>query len=281
MNVVLAAPPVTRRSCPLSQESHLPKRSRFLCWGAERYLLHGFGVRSGFLARHFNAIRLSRAAKCDIDATRPLVFYLNHPSWWDPLTAFAIARHLVPERYPCAPIDRRALRRYPLLDRLGLFGVDSSASGTKAFLQTAVAVASHPATSLWFTPEGRFTDARDRPLRFRPGIGHLAHRIEGLFIPIAIDYRFWNERLPEILVRVGVPIDTASESLCADEWTARFENALTVALDRLAVDAASRDDSKFQTILSGVNGVAPGYDAVRRVIALTTGRRYEPRHSNS
>lgn len=242
--------------------------------------MYGFGLRSGFLAQHFNAIRLSRSAECEIDPQRPLVFFLNHPSWWDPLTAFAIARSIVPDRYPCAPIERNALRRYPLLDRLGLFGVDSTASGTKTFLQTATAVASHPTTSLWFTPEGRFTDPRDRPLRFRLGIGHLAKRIEGQFVPVAIDYRFWDERLPEILVRLGTPIETGNQSIGPEEWTARFEESLAIALDRLAIDAASREATRFETILSGRSGVAPGYDVVRRLVAMAKGTRYEPRHSN-
>ena len=225
------------------------------------------GWVADFSRSTLNAIRISRTADSEIDPQRPLVFYLNHPSWWDPLTAFAIARHIVPDRYPCAPIERTALRRYPLLDRLGLFGVDASPSGTRTFIETAAAVASHPETSLWLTPEGRFTNPRERPLRFRRGIGCLAKRIDGLFVPVAIDYQFHDQPRPEILVHLGVPIDSASESLSAGEWTARFEDSLTVTLDRFTCDSLGRDDCRFQKILSGGGGVVGAYGFFRRVVA--------------
>ena len=45
------------------------------------------GYSERHLARHFNALRLSKAQRPDLAAARgkPLIIYLNHPSWWDPL----------------------------------------------------------------------------------------------------------------------------------------------------------------------------------------------------
>lgn len=271
--------PVSVQHAPRIRTVEVPNRSRFLCWGAERYLLRGFGFQKGFIARHFNAVRIAVDSPVAFNAAKPVVFYLNHPSWWDPLTAFLLARHLVPDRYPIAPIERTALARYPLLERMGLFGVDHSPAGVKTFLKTASAAATDPSTSLWFTPEGRFTDPRARPVRFEQGIGHLAKRLKGIFVPVAIDYRFWDERLPEILARLGAPIDTSESIGDASTWTDRCERELEAALDQLADDAERRDPSRFRTILSGSAGVSRGYDLLRRVKSAATGERFRARHS--
>lgn len=258
----------------------LPRVSPFLTWGFERYLRKGFGLRGGFVPRHFHAVRLAKGLTTAIPADRPLVFYLNHSSWWDPITAFLLARHLVPGRHPYAPVDRAALDRYPFLERVGLFGVEKSARGAKAFLDTARAVLARPDASLWLTPEGAFRDSRSRPVRFEPGLGHLAVRAEALFVPVAIEYRFWDERLPEVLTRVGTPIESAEGADVAAGWTDRFEQALEATLDRLHEDAERRDPARFETILAGRAGVSAVYDLVRRVRSLATGRRYAAEHSD-
>ena len=258
----------------------LPPVSRFLVWGFERYLTAGFGIRGGFVPRHFHALRLAKPSVTSFPAERPLVFYLNHTGWWDPITAFLLARKVVPGRHPFAPIDRAALDRYPLLERVGLFGVDRTPRGAKAFVETSRAVVARPDASLWLTPEGRFRDPRARPIAFEPGLGHLASRAEALFVPVAIEYRFWSEKLPEILALIGDPIDTGEASREPAAWTDRFERALEETLDRLRPDVESRDPRRFETILSGKSGVAPAYDLLRRMRAAATGRRYVAAHGS-
>lgn len=256
-----------------------PPVSQFLVLGFERYLTRGFGLRAGFVPRHFHALRLAKDSHKAFPADTPLVFFLNHPSWWDPLVAFLLARHVVPGRLPYAPIEKTALDRYPLLARCGLFGVDGTPRGAKTFVDTAQAVLARNDASLWLTPEGRFSDPAARPVTFEPGLGHLAARVEALFIPVAIEYRFWSERLPEILNRIGDPIATVPGEDDAAGWTHRFERSLETTLDRLADDAESRDPSRFETILAGRTGVAPLYDLGRRLRAFATGRRYAAEHA--
>ncbi len=272
MSVVASPPPAVRRSRPAA----VPRISRFLLWGFRRHVTRGFGFRGGYVARHFHAVRLAKGSPTAFPADRPLVFFLNHPGWWDPLTAFLLAWRLVPDRRAYAPIERAALDRYPLLDRLGLFGVERSPAGAKAFLETSRAVLSRADASLWLTPQGRFADPSERPVRFEPGLGHLARRTDAVFVPVAVDYRFWDERLPEALVRVGMPID--GDDVEGSASTGRFERALESTMDALADDAASRDAHRFETILSGGAGVGPLYDFGRRIKAFAVGRHYDAHH---
>ena len=256
----------------------VPRVSRFLLWGFRRHLTVGFGLRGGYVPRHFHAVRLTIAAVPTFPTDRPLVFFLNHPGWWDPIIAFLLARHLVPHRQAFAPIEQTALDRYPLIGRLGLFGVDASPRGARRFLQTAQAVLARHDASLWLTPQGTFCDSGARPVRFRPGLGHVAAHSSGLFVPVALEYRYWNERLPEVLCRLGEPLDTGERRASAADWTSRFEQALEATMNSLADDAARRDAGAFQTILGGGEGVGPLYDVGRRVRSLWTGQRYRAAH---
>src|ERR1700730_8958698 len=91
-------------------------------------LLRMFGTYAErYLARQFHAVRLSRGARPEGPAARgrPLIVYLTHPSWWDPLVCLAIANATVPDRRHYAPIEAEALARYPFFERLGFFGIES------------------------------------------------------------------------------------------------------------------------------------------------------------
>ena len=49
-------------------------------------------------------------------------------------------------------------------------------------------------------------DVRERPLRLQSGLGALATQSQNsIFVPLAIEYTFWDEPRPEILVSFGEP----------------------------------------------------------------------------
>ncbi|RME75451.1 MAG: glycerol acyltransferase [Planctomycetota bacterium] len=239
-----------------------------------------------YLRRHFAAVRLQRAGPGRSLARHhePTIVVVNHPSWWDPLTGLAIGRHLFPRCAHFAPIDARALARYPFLERLGLFGVEPGPfPGAARFLQSAVAIAETSGAVLWVTAQGTFRDVRERPLVLETGAAHVARRVgRGRFLPLALEYTFWDQRLPEALACVGDPIPFASLALdrprkVTEVLAARLEETL----DRLADAAQSRDATRFETILAGRTGVGGVYDAWRRARALLAGRRFEPAHQVS
>ena len=44
-----------------------------------------------YIRRHFNAVRLSRAGRLPALPAEPLVVYVNHPSWWDPMIGLPVS----------------------------------------------------------------------------------------------------------------------------------------------------------------------------------------------
>jgi 1-acyl-sn-glycerol-3-phosphate acyltransferase len=240
----------------------------------------------GYLRRHFDALRVSRGAEITTSRERSLVFFLNHPSWWDPLICFHLAHALFPERRHYAPIDAAMLERYRFFARLGFFGVDpKTARGARTLLSRGTAICADEATALWITPQGRFADPRERPPRLEPGLGWLAAHLarnpgtaRTQLVPIALEYPFWEERLPEALVLIGDPLPLDGFEGDAAAWNARAAAALGSCQDRLAELSVRRDPGAFATTLEGRGGITFFYDTWQRLRAKIRGDDYHARH---
>jgi 1-acyl-sn-glycerol-3-phosphate acyltransferase len=227
--------------------------------------------------RRFSAVRLSRGGIPELHGGRPLVIYTNHPSWWDPALFMLVSPKLFPGRLGFGPMDAAQLQRYGLFRKFGVFGVDGGARGAAHFLRLARRGLREARAIMWITAEGAFRDPRLRPVHLRPGIAHLArHAPDTVFLPMALDYVFWNESRPEALLRFGAPVHLAGLSLA--DAQAALETALTGAMDGLAQEAATRDAARFLTLLNGTAGTGLIYDSWRRLRALARGRRFSARH---
>ncbi|MBV8614842.1 MAG: lysophospholipid acyltransferase family protein, partial [Acetobacteraceae bacterium] len=124
-----------------------------------------------------------------------------------------LTRTLFPGRAGYGPMDADALGKYRVLRRIGVFGIEPGRRGAARFLRVGLDLLADPATLLWITAEGVFTDPRVRPVRLRPGVAHLARRADATVLPLAIELPFWNERQPEALVRFGPPVQGAPTSI--------------------------------------------------------------------
>jgi 1-acyl-sn-glycerol-3-phosphate acyltransferase len=233
-----------------------------------------------YLRRHFHHVRLSRADRPLLGDDEPLIVYLNHPSWWDPLVAFMLARRNLRDREHFAPIDAVALRKYPFFARLGFFGVEQDSGGMRTFLRGAREVLQRPASALWVTPQGRFTDAYRRPLELKPGLGALVSRLDrGVVLPLALEYTWWEERKPEALARFGVPFRLEREWRRAPaEWSQLLAGRLAETADVLREEALSRDPGLFSTVVGGRSGVGGVYDLWRGLGSLLRGERFRAEH---
>ncbi len=266
-------PAATPATATAADDTALPRRWEWLVRGFQKY-----SVR--YVRKHFHAVRLSKTSHPLPTGAEPLLIVLNHPAWWDPLTCFVLSR-LLPGREQYGAIDAVAVQKYGFFKRLGFVGVDSkSLRGAIEFLRTGEAILSRPNRVYWVTAQGKFTDARVRPLGLRSGVGHLAERLDrGLVVPLAVEYPFWNESTPEVLVRFGEPLSVADQpGLRGKAWTAHIEAAVTDALDGLCREAISRDPGLFTTLVEGRTGVGGVYDAWRRSAAWVRGRRFDPSH---
>jgi hypothetical protein len=125
---------------------------------------------------------------------------------------------------------------------------------------------------------------------------------KAVIVPMAVEYCFWNERFPEALVSFGKPIDMAVDApidapihakssakidtqinardRTVAEWTRLLETHLQETMDRLAVDAMSRNPARFHRIRRGRTGMGGIYSLYKRVAASLRGKPFEPDHTH-
>lgn len=237
---------------------------------------------AGYLARQFHAVRLSRAARPDLTSlrARPLIVYLNHPSWWDPLMCLLLARRIFPERRHFGPMESAALEKYKFFLKLGFFGIEpGTARGARRFLEVSQGLLAQSDTALWITAGGHFADPRERPVRLRSGLGALVRRLDDVSIlPLALEYPFWEERFPEALARFGEVLHVQGGDHDASGWTELLEERLAATQDALAAEALARDPARFEVLVGGRAGVGGVYDLWRRFRARLRGQAFQPEH---
>jgi 1-acyl-sn-glycerol-3-phosphate acyltransferase len=219
-----------------------------------------------YVRRHFGSIRILKDRLPPPSIACPVVIYLNHASWWDPLICLFLARKYFSDRISFAPIDADSLHRYAFFKRLGFYPVlQGSVLGAITFLRTTCSLLGSDRNAVWLTPQGQFMDVRPRPLQLQKGIGSLAVRTDKVaFVPLAIEYTFWTEPKPEILLSFGkavVPSDLTAHT--SNQWSERFGNLLELTQDELASKSARRDPADWMVLDQAASGVHPVYDAWR------------------
>ncbi len=231
--------------------------------------------------RHFHAVRLGQGCLPRVDPDTAVIVYSNHPSWWDPVMFVLLHTHVFRRRRGYGPMEATSLKRYGVLRRIGVFGLDlATRRGAAQFLQISARILQTTDTVLWVTAEGGFTDPRRRPVRLRPGLAHLLRGREKIVvIPLAMEFPFWNESAPEALLRFGTPLQAAPDRSLAD-WESLLEQRLSDTMDHLAEDAMTRDPSRFDLLVSGRVGVGGIYD-LWRSRGLLLGRRPHLEHETA
>ncbi|WP_213807155.1 lysophospholipid acyltransferase family protein [Granulicella sp. dw_53] len=235
-----------------------PTISRLMLWFFRR-IVHRY------VRRHFHGVRLLGAERLTAAAADggPLIIYANHGSWWDPMVSFLLAERLMKAKRHYAPMDAKELERYRILKYVGIFPVEmKTARGAIQFLRSGEEILRARGV-LWVTPQGRFVDARERPLELKRGLAALAVRVaarEGgcTVQPLAIEYPFWDERLPECLLEFG---DAVSVTAGEEEGPVqqRLVAGLEAAMENLKSRALLRDATQFRSLEVGRAGTGGVY----------------------
>lgn len=215
----------------------------------------------------------------------PLVVLLGHASWWDPLVGLVVWRRLLADRDLRMPMDADQLARFGFFKRLGVFGIDPddprSLEAMRRFTLDHFATATRP--TLGLTPQGRFTDPRE-PVRLRPGAAAIAAAApsETTVVAIAVEYVFWQDQRPEILIAAS-PCPRPTGSASTTRWHRAMTEAFTDATARLAAASIDRDPDAFTDLVGGRDRIHPVMDLWLRMTGRGGGiaARRSPREAAS
>jgi 1-acyl-sn-glycerol-3-phosphate acyltransferase len=249
---------------------------------SKKWLVDGFcRFTRRMAAKHFTVF----GVQMDVDVheiardPRPLVVYANHVGWWDPVVAMLLRKQFFSNRILYAPIDAEQLAAYRVLKSMGFYGVKlDSYAGASNFLKTTREILSSPNASIWITPEGQFTDCRDHSKPLMPGLAHIAASVPRvIFLPLAIEYPFWDQIRPSMLVRFGAPIEF-EQSASKTECSIRLHERLRETQRALAADVIARNSNRFQFLIASRAQRMTWYDYARSWAAWYRGQPFDPRH---
>ncbi len=211
-----------------------------------------------------------------------LVVYANHIGWWDPIVAMLLRKKYMPDRVFYAPIDAKALEAYAVFRQLGFYGLKlDTFAGASEFLKASRALLADPKSSVWITPEGDFCDCRDQDRPFMPGLAHLAATTSNtIFVPLAIEYPFWQEPKPMIATRFGEPLSFAPGVSKAHCGTKIFES-MRETQRQLAQSVMRRNFSEFEFVVAPKSQRLGLYDNLRAWKAWFQGRSFDPSHAST
>jgi hypothetical protein len=88
-------------------------------------------------------------------------------------------------------------------------------------------------------------------------------------LPLAIEYTYWDERLPETFLRFGEPIRLA-DGIATEEATTQLGAALAQTMHALESDVLARDPRAFRVLLAGGRGTGGLYSLGRRLSGWIT-----------
>jgi hypothetical protein len=254
-------------------------------------------VTQRLIPARFHAVRIateSLEVAHSIDSiSDPVILVMNHQAWWDPMIGLAMANSFWPSRRGVAPMDATQLEKFPILQKIGIFGIHpddpESMAAMVEFVQSRFATLPRP--TLMLTPQGQFADIRS-PLTLRPGAAALAAKFPTCRVfSIAVEYAFWLDQKPEVLLRVQ-PV-AGPDQVSTSGWqraltmrhgsnepehsvsTSGWQRALTMGMQengaRLAALVMARDPAPFSTFLGGASsGTNPFYNLWNRLRGKST-----------
>jgi chlorobactene lauroyltransferase len=259
------------RKPPVGQPSILARHSR-----AGETLIYWALVRSAIWS-HFARVWLRVEGPIPAPADGPLIFYLNHPSWWDGYMALVLNRMVLGNRFQAfCMMDERELRRYRFFTWIGAFSVNRqdarSAMDSVAYISRLLAA--RPDRALAIFPQGEITPNDRRPLMMFSGMARVAQRAGGATLwPVALRYEFRGQQRPEVFIRAG-PAHHARADIDARALLAEAGVRLTAACDALRDEVTDGQLEGYRVLLRGRPGPDKIFDAAYGLLPGRVGERY-------
>lgn len=189
------------------------------------------------------------------DTRLPLLFAVNHVSWWDGFFAFELAQALGHTFHVVMQADQ--LAAVPFFARCGALPLERRHT-RQAYrdLREAARVLT-PGQGLWIFPEGRRRSPQS-PLALEAGVTRLIDWAGPVrVVPVAFSYQFVSEELPEAFAWLGVPWIAEGEVALA-----RVQHGMLAARAALAQSLEASEREAFSPLLRGRPSVNKRFEAL-------------------
>ena len=200
------------------------------------------------LRRRFYSVRVKNAHHYELrNKDVANIYYSQHSCWWDGMVAYYLCRYLFKDQINMMVED---LIKFPLLGKVGAFSIDKKTpKSTLRSMKYCAEFLNRDKISLWLFPQGKIMPPNHRPLEFQKGVAFLAQRVKKVnLFPIAIQYVFLRQGLPEVLIDIGKPILVDGE-VDKDTFNEYLEQDFTKVLDNQLKEISNGEVEKYDTIM--------------------------------
>lgn len=192
-------------------------------------------LRKYLLERRFRSISFSGELEPISVQGSPVLYMMNHSSWWDGLLAyFAFRKLTLSDHY--VMMEEKQLNKFTFFRKLGAFSINKqSVADVKAsFTYTAELLLA--GKRVWIYPQGRMMHQDMRPLSFQRGIGLLLRRVPNtVVIPVTMIHGMYRHDKPEVHMMAGLPLFENWGNIDSRIITEQLETVMT---EQLAVQKA-------------------------------------------
>lgn len=235
-----------------------------------------YGLMRGSLERHFNAVYLKALAPLPTTVGGPVIFYLNHPSWWDGHMCALIERVVFKSQIEgYLMMAEPQLRRYRFFSWMGAFSVNrhDPADALNSVAYVAALLREDPRRCCFIFPQGNITPNDRRPLKTYPGVARIAQGVGAVTLcPVALRYEQRGEERPDAFVRLGpsTRVDGVDDVV---ELSRQVAERLTAAADALRDEVIGEQLDDYQLLLRGRTGVNRVFDRYLQLARKVVARR--------
>lgn len=222
------------------------KTSRFWLWVASMFFFN-------MLQNRFYAFRYKGAENYfDGDKNVPTILFAPHCNWWDGIVLYNTTHRIFHKEIRLMVEE---LNRFPLLRRGGAYSVNKkSPQSAMQALKYSVDVVGDLRNILCIFPQGIIRPPHYRPIEFQTGLAYIAQNAVKKYgrvnlIPMAIDYTFFRDNRPEVIVEFGQRIELSKDKpLNRKDLTHYLEHALEQVCDNQAKSISSGEISEYNIL---------------------------------
>lgn len=225
------------------------KTSRFWLWVASMFFFNM--LQNRFYAFRYRGEENYFEAEKDV----PTILFAPHCNWWDGIVLYNTTHRIFHKEIRLMVEE---LNRFPLLRRGGAYSVNKkSAQSAMKALQYSVDVVGDLRNMLCIFPQGIIRPPHFRPIEFQTGLAYIAENAVKRYgkvnlIPMAVDYAFFRDNRPEVIVEFGKRIELRQgnelDKMSRKELTHYLERALTETCDNQFKEMSQGDITKYNIL---------------------------------
>lgn len=168
------------------------------------------------------------------DENVPTIFFAPHSNWWDGIVLYNTTHRICHKEIRLMVEE---LNRFPLLRRAGAYSVNKkSAQSAMKALKYSVDLLGDLRNILCIFPQGIIRPPHFRPYVFQTGLAYIVENAVKKYgkinlIPLSLEYCFFRDNRPEIVVDFGKCIEVTDFNMDRKEFTKFLEDKLTETSD--------------------------------------------------